>query len=128
MSDDGEWGPWIECDGAGGPVVSNGTKVMTRIDSRDRGIVPPAVCNNATWPGYFWRWRRVKTGWFFSEMRRVCDDPAYAAIKAYRIYRPRGVAIVLGLLENLPETAPDGGGEVVPIKSRPRPKPQKVKP
>lgn len=92
-----EWGPWIEHDGArpaswsktaGWPyvqlqVLSGGRDLRTK--SAD-GMTGPDD------PRFYWRWRRVRTRWFISELRRVCDDPAYAPAIRYRFGRPRSVA------------------------------------
>jgi hypothetical protein len=97
---DQDWGPWIECDGSGGPVNQPGTVVQVCMDLRlgPHLVMPPDEgCNSATWPGFFWRWRRVRTGWFRSELRRVCDNPAYAPIKRYRIRRPRAIEQLIRL-------------------------------
>jgi hypothetical protein len=98
-----EWGPWVEHDGA---------EVRSRIPAHAviairlgaKGIEPPyfkGISHN--WPGFFWRIKRVKTGWFSSEWRPVCDDPAYAPIIAYRIRKPRGLVMLENLIAELPE-------------------------
>ena len=102
MSDEEYWGPWIEHDGAG---VSFAAGMQVQIKHDVRGIAPAeweTICCR-TYPGFFWRWKQVKTGWFRSVTRRVCDDPAYAPITAYRIRKPRGMVVLESLLADLPE-------------------------
>ncbi len=100
-----EWGPWIEHDGAE-PSISRGS--LAEIVFQGCLIVPEdrQPCDLVNWPGFYWRWTRVRTGLFSSVMRRVCDDPAYAPVIRYRIRRPRGMVILEALLENLPEDCP----------------------
>jgi len=100
MSDE-EWGPWIEHDGATPDAIAglpNGTRVQTH-SVGGLGLLPL----NAAHPGFYWRWRTVRCGWFRTELRRVCDDPTYGAIIRYRIRKPRGLTILEGLLTDLPE-------------------------
>lgn len=83
-----EWGPWIEHDGAQ-PSFREGDKIRLRWLLRPGLIAPssgPMDCN--TYPGFFWRWKTVQTGLFTRERLRICDDPAFAPIVAYRIRRP----------------------------------------
>ena len=98
-----EWGPWIEHDGAG-VCVPGGSVLQVKFGGP--GLMPDdfAKLSLEAYPGFFWRWKRVKTGWFSSEMRRVCDDPAYAPIIRYRIRKPRGMVVLEGLLADLPES------------------------
>lgn len=99
-----KWGPWIDCDGAGGPQVANGQVLQVRVDiSAGNGLIlPQDGCDVRLWPGFTWRWIRVRTGWFRSALRRVCDDPAYAPIERYRLLMPPGAAIQLltSIVEN----------------------------
>lgn len=98
-----EWGPWIKHDGAG-LTVPPGT--VLRVCFFGQGLRPKdgAEIHVPTWPGFFWRWKRVKTGWLSSELRRVCDDPAYAPITRYQIQRPRSTA--MDILREIVETPP----------------------
>lgn len=68
---------------------------MDKSMGRDLIEPPDSGCHCATWPGFFWRWQRVRVGWFKHEFRRVCDDPAFAPIKRYRIQKPRSSAVSL---------------------------------
>ena len=95
-----EWGPWIKHDGSGGPEIPDGITAHIMVEREVEGIGMPPHRISPNWPGFFWRWKRVKRGWFSSELRRVCDDPAYAAIIAYRFRRPRGVAILADIAAN----------------------------
>ena len=97
-----EWGPWIEHDGAG--ICLPDGSVM-QIEIGGPGLVPRGSESvSPNYPGFYWRWKRVKTGWFSSVMRRVCDDPAYAPIIRYRIRKPRGMIVLEALLADLPES------------------------
>jgi hypothetical protein len=96
-----EWGPWIKHDGAK-PIFPR-HKLRLQIRYYGEGIVPQAFARiTDSYPGYFWRWRRVRTGWFRSELRPVCDDPAYAPIIAYRIRRPDALRKLIDLAANPP--------------------------
>lgn len=99
-----EWGPWVECDGSGGPMIDDGAAFEVRMDLKGgRDLIgPPDEVNARNWPGFFWRWKRVRTGWFKSELRRVCDDPAYAPIRCYRLRKPPSIAVQLltSIVEN----------------------------
>jgi hypothetical protein len=128
MSDGYEYTPWVKHDGAKpAPAPFPNARMLVNYEQGINGLMVPEIGSPGRfdWPGFYWCWKTVKTGWFSSKRQRVCDDPAYAPITHYRYRRPLGMAVVLGLLENLPDTPPDGGSEVVPIKAKP--KPHKVK-
>lgn len=102
MSDQEEWGPWVEHDGVSVAGLIPRTCQLQIICSGS-GVTPEeGETVGASWPGFFWRWKSVKTGWFSSKMRRLCDDPSFAPIIRYRVRKPRGLVILQGLLENLP--------------------------
>lgn len=87
-----EWGPWIDHDGGKGPVVPRTQRIQVRMLNREAAgkiCVSDFDAITSDFPWFFWRWRHVRTGWFKTERRRVCDDPAYAPIEAYRIRKPR---------------------------------------
>ena len=96
------WGPWIAHDGAV-PSIPLGSVVEVLFQGP--GVKPEegSVCDLTAMPGFYWRWKRVRIGWFSSEMRRVCDDPAYAPVIRYRIRRPRGMVVLDRILADLPE-------------------------
>lgn len=86
---------WIRADGAGGPRITHRQTIEFAYDLTETfGKITTAGvdCISPSYPGFFWRWKRVRTGWFKSEMRRVCDDPSYAPIRAYRLQKPRSTA------------------------------------
>jgi hypothetical protein len=84
-----EWGPWIEHDGAA-PLVPKGCEsAVCEAVCLGPGVFPGDVVT-PQWPGFYWRWRKVRVGWFATEWLRVCDDPAYAPIVRYRFRRPPG--------------------------------------
>lgn len=102
MSD--EWGPWIEHDGAGlRGLVPQGAVVEVSFQKPGLTVGDKADGVPFDHPCFFWRWQQVRTGWFSSEWRRVCDDPAYAPAIRYRIRKPRGLVILEKLLADLPE-------------------------
>jgi hypothetical protein len=89
-----DFSDWVKHDGAGGPKVPEGTRVEVLYDRSEQHLIRvPERCSTATWPGFFWRWKRVRVGWFWSKLKRVCDDPAYAPVEAYRFAKPRSTAV-----------------------------------
>jgi hypothetical protein len=105
----GKWGPWIEHDGAD-PILP---RLRLRLQVKWCGWgITPAHMDQVTrgYPGFFWRWRTVKTGWLRSEKRRVCDDPAYCPITRYRILRPKALVDLIEMAENLPAPAAADAG------------------
>ena len=101
-----EWGPWIEHDGAE-PSIPNLARFECRFTDGLGKLVfaEGAEIDTSTFPGFFWRWKTVRAGWFRSERKRVCDNPAYAPIIRYRIRKPRALLELINLVENLPEEA-----------------------
>lgn len=86
---------WIMHDGSGGPRISHRQTIELAYDIEEaKGKLTSTGEASLTpsWPGFFWSWKRVRTGWFKFEMRRICDDPNYAPIKAYRLQKPRSNA------------------------------------
>lgn len=79
-------GDWVIHDGARGPVGFTG-KIDVRFMAGDL-IAPSTAGITDSWPGFFWRWRDVRVGWFRTRRLPVCDDPAYAPILAYRFLPP----------------------------------------
>jgi hypothetical protein len=91
-----EWGDWEKHDGACGPLVSCNQRIQVRMvpsEAEGKLTADDFEWISATFPGFFWRWKRVRTGWFKTELQRVCDDPAYAPIVAYRLRKPRSTAV-----------------------------------
>ena len=96
-----EWTPWIKHDGAEPQGLPHRARI--RIIALADGISPEVgTVVSQEHPSFFWRWRRVRTGWFRSELRPVCDDPAYAPIIAYCIRRPDALRKLIDLAENPP--------------------------
>lgn len=85
-----DWGPWIEHDGAS-PQIPNGSVI--EVTTIMPGIaVAAGTTVGFDFPGFYWRWKRVRVGWFWTERRRVCDDPTYAPIAHYRLRRYRAAS------------------------------------
>ncbi|GHF33179.1 hypothetical protein [Seohaeicola zhoushanensis] len=102
MTDD-EFGPWIEHDGGTGPHVNAEIEIVCDMSSGGKRPGPlEKTCSTSPW--WMWRWRKVRTGWFKSELRRVCDDPEFAPIIRYRIRKPRALRDLIELIANLPES------------------------
>ena len=85
MSDDTEWGPWIEHDGRGCPVAK-GTFVKTL---QEDGESYEAPASGET----FTRWT-----WSFCDM---FGEPGLKIIR-YRIRRPKALQQLIQMIENLP--------------------------
>jgi hypothetical protein len=96
-----EWGPWIEHDGARPSIPRNSTDIRYQVQTP--GITPPrefpTVEDVENWPGFYWRPRDVKVGWFKTERRLVCDDPEYAPIVRYRIRKPPTLSVGMQMLQ-----------------------------
>lgn len=96
MAGDEDWEPWIQHDGAYPPPelearFQRGARIQVVEEIRDLSLITlerDARGNLLLWPGFYWRWQNVKIGWFRTEKRRVCDDPAYAPIIRYRFRKP----------------------------------------
>lgn len=97
-----EYGPWIDHDGSGPVCLKHGEVLHLIYD----GPAPDIVKIRADDPSWFWRWKTVKTGWFSTEKRRVCDDPVFTPIIRYRIRKPRGLVMLERLIADLPAPPP----------------------
>ena len=86
------------------------------------GIGPPSDGSSITlsWPGFFWRWKRVRVGWFRKEWRRVCDNPAYAPIIAYRFGRPRSSGAAMRRLRQIAQGLRPVEGVEGPVRDEER--------
>jgi hypothetical protein len=106
MSEESATG-WIVHDGSGGPRVSHRQNIeiaYDKVEAEGKLTTQGVGCISPSYPGFFWRWKRVRVGWLRYEMRRVCDDPEYAPIKAYRLQKPRSTAV--SLLTSIVEQPP----------------------
>ena len=88
-----EWGPWIEHDGSGVPVP-RGT--VCEIECRDRkcGLIWVEQPKLESEGGDCFLWGSVP------------EEYRHLEIIRYRIRKPRGLTILEGLLENLPDEVP----------------------
>lgn len=86
-----EWGPWIEHDGRGCPCAGRVVE-----GERRSGVVETWVAGtlNVGGHGSMWVW-----GTCVPKFRDL-------EVVRYRIRKPRGLTILEGLLENLPERVP----------------------
>lgn len=98
-------GFWIEHDGAE-PLMPNYCILDIRVQLPGKAPACGAELSCVHWPGFYWRWRQVRVGWFRKEWRRVCDDPKYAPITHYRIRKPRGLLQLQELIRDLPPEVP----------------------
>jgi hypothetical protein len=90
MSDNHQWGPWIEHDGRG--CHCKGQYVTTELfDKSVREHIAHGYCPNKSSFVDCWNWEECQ--------RR--QRPEWRVIR-YRIRKPRGLTILEGLLENLP--------------------------
>ena len=96
MTDESEWGPWIEHDGKGCPV--RGQLVRCEVDddihrlskeSADARIIAPRIVEHIPRHGV----RHASWHW----------TPGYVRVLRYRIRKPRAMKLIQSLLENLPE-------------------------
>jgi len=88
-----EWGPWIEHDGKGCPVPVG---AICEIECRDRkcgliGVEQPKLESEG---GDCFLWGSVT------------EEYRHLEIIRYRIRKPRGMTILEGPLENLPDEVP----------------------
>lgn len=79
-----EWGPWIEHDGKGCPCV--GHCGQSEFNDPSHTVIGPTVF---TGHPEAWDWGYESGDWY--------------KVTRYRIRKPRGLTILEGLLENLPE-------------------------
>ncbi len=77
-------GEWIEHDG-NAPDIPNGARISAKVKGKEGLIVPNAGGISINHPGFYWSWVKVRIGWFGRKLIRVCDDPAYMPIVAYKI-------------------------------------------
>ena len=78
---------WIEHDGGQPRHWQSGKRVTLWIGALpETGLRYPQPDETVTpdHPCFHWHWRTIRTGWFKRETVRVCNDPAYAPVVAYR--------------------------------------------
>lgn len=115
-----EYSPWFEHDGAKPemwlPLSEGWSVIQANIIALDADLIKPSDTTGIyqDFPGFFWRWRTVKTGIFRSERRAICDDPAYAPIRRYRFCRIKPPSVAIARLAeiasdpDLPIVGPEG--------------------
>jgi len=96
-----EWSHWVEHDGGSVEGLLN-LPCTIQFQARLPGITEPADGQPISddWPGFLWRWKQVRVGWVKTKLKRVCDDPDYAAVIRYRIRKPRGLSILERIAAN----------------------------
>ncbi len=92
-----EWGPWIEHDGMGRPVAS-GTIVETE---RKDGKIATHIAGQSFLEPWTLGCTVIVNAWSWRDCLER-GKPSWRIIR-YRIRKPRGLTILEGLLENLPE-------------------------
>lgn len=102
MTDESEWGPWVNHDGADCPVKWTCQVEIDFYVADEGALLPPTRKITPSLPNWLWRWRTVRLGWFRTERRRVCDDPVYAPIIRYRVRKPPALRKLIEMVENLP--------------------------
>lgn len=94
MSGNAEWGEWQEHDGKGCPCNGMCVEVIKRDGSGKGGTIRSrSVMTDSS--NSAWVWDESRPDWL-----RLTE------IIRYRIRKPRGLTILEGLLENLPEEVP----------------------
>lgn len=88
-----EWGPWIEHDGKGCPVIK-GETVETVFSQPFGEEVGQGVAGSGG--GGSWAWRKIRY------VGIVCYDESSAPIIRYRVRRPRALQQLIQVVENLP--------------------------
>ncbi len=85
---DQEWGPWNELDGTAAPNVPDGAVFEVFFSGPGIKVPDHHVINVSSWPGFIWKWKTVRVGWFETKRQRVCEVPDYAPIIRIRIRKP----------------------------------------
>lgn len=93
MSDEADWGPWIEHDGRGCPCV--GRYVGVESEWHGGRITYDEGCAGSS-GGFSWDWQ-----WFKKPVPGHGGCSATRII-SYRIRRPKGMAILNAILADLP--------------------------
>jgi hypothetical protein len=109
---------WITHDGAR-PEIEVPAKIRVAYVSADldEGLITAVSNITPNWPGFYWRWQRVRISWYRSMLRRVCDDPAYAPIAKYVVLRRRSAAAEqLAAISADPYTPPPVVGPEGPVR------------
>jgi hypothetical protein len=95
---------WIKHDGTRpSEWCKTGDMLHIMFAANSDGLIKPVTDTlvYANYPGFYWRWCSVRTGWFKREQRRICDDPAYAPIIAYRFSRDTGTESGMKVLQQI---------------------------
>ena len=88
-----EWGPWIEHDGKGCPVIKGIT--VEAVFSQPFGEeIRQGVAGSDG--GASWLWRKIRY------VGIVCYDTRSAPIIRYRVRRPKAMQQLIQMVENLP--------------------------
>ena len=93
MAGDDEWGPWIEHDGLGCPVT--GCLVQVELDDEPDFLIPMVTMIGPRALEYIPRAGDLNHSWFWRD--------GWVWVMRYRVRKPRGLTVLEGLLENLPD-------------------------
>lgn len=109
---------WVKHDGSR-PTYQKPDGTIITMRFLGDGLRPQGQVS-LQWPGWYWRLKDVRTGWFKTERRPVCDDPAYAPIIAYCFGGDDKGQAEAGRLAWLDAIARDPEGFVIPGEAKPK--------
>lgn len=90
MTDDIEWGPWIDHDGKAPFEWQSGLHIWVFQQKGGRSFSPYEMARDVRSPDSpCWFWEMKRGPWPWSTPRPVCHDPAYSPIIRYRWGKPR---------------------------------------
>jgi len=90
MTDDSEFGPWIQHDGKGCPCVGQPCEVLFQDGRADKSCGQPPNPTGRSW------------SWVIENRTRTCLDPAYEPITHFRIRKPRALLDLIQMVADLP--------------------------
>lgn len=95
MSDDADWGPWVDHDGRGCPVVG---RVWIAVQAQAQDF--PTISDED------WADRYAAEAWDASSWgKRDTDGVMWGVIIRYRVRRPKALRDLIALVETLPAPA-----------------------
>lgn len=105
MTDNEEWGPWIDHDGKGQPI-SDGTIYQAELEGkterwRNSGIILSMSGNRVIIINV----AKGQKSWDWSNFNTICFEGSVGRIPKvirYRVKKPKGLTMLEELLQNLP--------------------------